>query len=107
MNTRVKFRSAQPSKGGQFSVGGNTRCELPSAARVAAVVVVALGVVHLLMGRDGDAAAAAGGFIGFGRDAMPVGLTAMRCLNARFGDAPRARPTSTLASMALFAWIGT
>jgi ESS family glutamate:Na+ symporter len=89
-----------------------------AAAQVAGVVMVALGIVYLLMGRDRDAAAAAGGFIGFGLGAMPVGLAVMRGLTARYGDAPRAMLAITLAASlfpdtanalaltALFAWLG-
>jgi ESS family glutamate:Na+ symporter len=70
------------------------------------------------MGRDRDAAAAAGGFIGFGLGAMPVGLAVMRRLNSRYGDTPRALLAVTLAASlfpdtanalalaALFAWLG-
>ncbi|MCU0765656.1 MAG: hypothetical protein MUF32_06665 [Burkholderiaceae bacterium] len=65
-----------------------------------------------------DAAAAAGGFIGFGLGAMPVDLAVMRGLSARYGDAPRAMLAITLAASlfpdtanalaltALFAWLG-
>lgn len=55
-------------------------------------------VVYVGMGRDRDAATAAGGFIGFGLGAMPVGLAVMRSLNARFGDTPRAILAVTLAA---------
>jgi len=89
-----------------------------AAAQVAGIVVVAVGIVYLLMGRDRDAATAAGGFIGFGLGAMPVGLAVMRGLTARYGDAPRAMLAITLAASlfpdtanalaltALFAWLG-
>ncbi|MCU0765216.1 MAG: sodium/glutamate symporter [Burkholderiaceae bacterium] len=66
--------------------------------QVAGVVAVAAAVVYLLMGRDRDAAAAAGGFIGFGLGAMPVGLAVMRRLNLRYGDTPRAILAITLAA---------
>jgi len=46
------------------------------------VVVVAVAVIYLLMGCDRDAATAAGGFVGFGMGAMPVGLAVMRRLSA-------------------------
>jgi ESS family glutamate:Na+ symporter len=86
--------------------------------QIVGVVAVAVGVVYWLMGRDRDAAAAAGGFIGFGLGAMPVGLAVMRRLNARYGDTPRAILAVTLAASlfpdtanalalaALFAWLG-
>lgn len=87
-------------------------------AQVIGIVVVAVGIVYLLMGRDRDAATAAGGFIGFGLGAMPVGLAVMRGLNARYGATPRAMLAITLAASlfpdtanalaltALFSWLG-
>ena len=86
--------------------------------QIVGVVAVAALAVFGLMGRDRDAAAAAGGFIGFGLGAMPVGLAVMRRLNARYGDTPRAILAITLAASlfpdtanalalaALFAWLG-
>ena len=86
--------------------------------QIAGVVAVATVVVFWLMGRDREAAAAAGGFIGFGLGAMPVGLAVMRRLNARYGDTPRAILAITLAASlfpdtanalalaALFGWLG-
>jgi ESS family glutamate:Na+ symporter len=86
--------------------------------QVAGTVAIAVLVVYWLMGRDRDAAAAAGGFIGFGLGAMPVGLAVMRRLNSRYGDTPRALLAVTLAASlfpdtanalalaALFAWLG-
>ena len=86
--------------------------------QIAGVVAVATVLVFWLMGRDRDAAAAAGGFIGFGLGAMPVGLAVMRRLNARYGDTPRAILAITLAASlfpdtanalalaALFGWLG-
>jgi ESS family glutamate:Na+ symporter len=86
--------------------------------QIVGVVAVAVLVVYWLMGRDRDAAAAAGGFIGFGLGAMPVGLAVMRRLSARYGDTPRAMLAVTLAASlfpdtanalalaALFAWLG-
>ena len=64
------------------------------------------------------AAAACGGFIGFGLGAMPVGLAVMRRLATRFGDTPRALLAVTLAASlftdtanalavnAFFGWLG-
>jgi ESS family glutamate:Na+ symporter len=89
-----------------------------AAAQVVGAIVVAVGIIYLLMGRDRDAATAAGGFIGFGLGAMPVGLAVMRGLNARYGETPRAMLAITLAASlfpdtanalaltALFAWLG-
>ena len=86
--------------------------------QIVGVVAVAVLVVYWLMGRDRDAAAAAGGFIGFGLGAMPVGLAVMRRLSVRYGDTPRAILAVTLAASlfpdtanalalaALFAWLG-
>jgi ESS family glutamate:Na+ symporter len=84
------------------------------------MVTVAVGilVVYLLFGRDRDAAAATGGFIGFSLGAMPVGLAVMRRLNTRFGETQRALLAITLAASlytdtanaliiaALFRWLG-
>ena len=87
-------------------------------AQVVGTVVIAVGIIYLLMGRDRDAATAAGGFIGFGLGAMPVGLAVMRGLNVRYGETPRAMLAITLAASlfpdtanalaltALFSWLG-
>ena len=58
-------------------------------AQIAVVVLVASLLVFPLMGRDRQAAVAAGGFIGFALGAMPVGLGTMRRLSgiARAGAA--------------------
>jgi len=72
------------------------------AAQVAVVVLVAVLLVFPVMGRDREAAIAAGGFIGFGLGAMPVGLGTMRRLSESLGPAPRAILVITLAA-SLFA----
>ncbi|MBK7080504.1 MAG: hypothetical protein IPI27_14315 [Betaproteobacteria bacterium] len=69
-----------------------------AAAQVALMAAIAILVLYPLFGRDREAAAACGGFIGFGLGAMPVGLAVMRRLNARFGDTPRALLAVTLAA---------
>ena len=69
-----------------------------AVAQVTLMAAIAVLVLYPLFGRDRDAAAAAGGFIGFGLGAMPVGLAVMRRLNARFGDTPRALLAITLAA---------
>jgi ESS family glutamate:Na+ symporter len=61
-----------------------------TVVQIAAVALIAFAVVYLLDGRDRDAAAASGGFVGFALGAMPVGLAVMRRLNARYGETPRA-----------------
>ena len=61
-------------------------------------VLIAVLVVYTLFGRDRDAAAASGGFIGFSLGAMPVGLAVMRRLNTTFGETPRALLAITLAA---------
>jgi ESS family glutamate:Na+ symporter len=71
-------------------------------AQVTIVVLVALLLVFPLMGRDRQAAIAAGGFIGFALGAMPVGLGTMRRLSESIGPAPRAFLVITLAA-SLFA----
>ena len=89
-----------------------------AAVQVAVIVIIGVGVVYPLFGRDRDAAAASGGFIGFSLGAMPVGLAVMRRLNASFGETPRAVLAITLAASlytdtanalilaALFRWLG-
>lgn len=67
-------------------------------AQATITVIVGVLVVYLLGGRDKDAAAATGGFIGFSLGAMPVGLAVMRRLNATVGDTPRALLAITLAA---------
>ena len=69
-----------------------------TAVHFALVLLVGVGVVFLLDGRDRDAAAAVGGFTGFALGAMPVGLAVMRRLNARYGETPRAMLGITIAA---------
>ena len=71
-------------------------------AQIAVVVLAASLLVFPLMGRDRQAAIAAGGFIGFALGAMPVGLGTMRRLSESLGPAPRAFLVITLAA-SLFA----
>jgi len=71
-------------------------------AQIAVVVLVASLLVFPLMGRDRQAAIAAGGFVGFALGAMPVGLATMRRLSESIGPAPRAFLVITLAA-SLFA----
>lgn len=71
-------------------------------AQIAVVVLAASLLVFPLMGRDRQAAIAAGGFIGFALGAMPVGLGTMRRLSETLGPAPRAFLVITLAA-SLFA----
>jgi ESS family glutamate:Na+ symporter len=89
-----------------------------AVAQVAATAAIAVLVVYPLFGRDREAAAASGGFIGFSLGAMPVGLAVMRRLNATFGETPRALLAITLAASlytdtanalviaAFFRWLG-
>jgi glutamate:Na+ symporter, ESS family len=93
---------------------------LLTAAVLQVLVIAAIGVavVYTLLGRGLEGAAAAGGFVGFGLGAMPVGLAVMRRLNARVGATPRALLAITLAASlfpdtanalilaALFRWLG-
>lgn len=69
-----------------------------TAVQIAMALLVGVGVVFLLDGRDRDAAAAVGGFTGFALGAMPVGLAVMRRLNARYGETPRAMLGITIAA---------
>ncbi len=68
------------------------------AAQISIVVLAASLLVFPLMGRDRQAAIAAGGFIGFALGAMPVGLGTMRRLQESLGPAPRAFLVITLAA---------
>jgi ESS family glutamate:Na+ symporter len=89
-----------------------------AAVQATVTVVIGISVVYLLFGRDREAAAATGGFIGFSLGAMPVGLAVMRQLNATVGDTPRAILAITLAASlftdtanavilaAMFRWLG-
>jgi ESS family glutamate:Na+ symporter len=89
-----------------------------AAAQVAGICAISVAVLYLPMGRDRDAAAASGGFVGFGLGAMPVGLAVMRRLNAQFGETPRALLAITLAASlfqdtanavilaTIFGWLG-
>lgn len=93
---------------------------LLTAALGQALVTAFIGVavVYTLMGRGREGAAAAGGFVGFGLGAMPVGLAVVRRFNARLGATPRALLAITLAASlfpdtanalilaALFRWLG-
>jgi len=67
------------------------------AAQVAVTTAVALLVLFPLLGRDYDAAVAAGGFLGFGLSSMPVAMATMDQVTSRFGPAPRAFLLITLA----------
>jgi ESS family glutamate:Na+ symporter len=69
-----------------------------TVVQIGAAVLIAFVVVFLLDGRDRDAAAASGGFMGFALGAMPVGLAVMRRLNARYGETPRAMLGITIAA---------
>jgi ESS family glutamate:Na+ symporter len=69
-----------------------------AVAQVVTTVLIAVLVVYTLFGRDREAAAASGGFIGFSLGAMPVGLAVMRQLNATVGETPRALLAITLAA---------
>jgi ESS family glutamate:Na+ symporter len=66
--------------------------------QIAIVVLAASLLVFPLMGRDRQAAVAAGGFIGFALGAMPVGLGTMSRLQESLGPAPRAFLVVTLAA---------
>jgi glutamate:Na+ symporter, ESS family len=71
-----------------------------AVAATAQIAITALLAVFLLYpvmkGRDGAIGAA--GFVGFGLGAMPVGLSAMKRLALKFGDAPKAFLVITLAA---------
>jgi ESS family glutamate:Na+ symporter len=66
-------------------------------AQVAVTTVVAVVVLFPALGRDYEAAVAAGGFLGFGLSSMPVAMATMDEVTSRFGPAPRAFLLITLA----------
>jgi ESS family glutamate:Na+ symporter len=76
-----------------------------SVGMIAVATVVQIAITALLAvllfypgvkGRDGAIGAA--GFVGFGLGAMPVGLSAMKRLALKYGDAPKAFLVITLAA---------
>jgi ESS family glutamate:Na+ symporter len=71
-----------------------------AVAAVVQIAITALLAVFLfypgMKGRDGAIGAA--GFVGFGLGAMPVGLSAMKRLALKYGDAPKAFLVITLAA---------
>jgi ESS family glutamate:Na+ symporter len=71
-----------------------------AVAAVVQIAITALLAVFLfypgVKGRDGAIGAA--GFVGFGLGAMPVGLSAMKRLALKYGDAPKAFLVITLAA---------
>lgn len=62
----------------------------PPAAQVAVVVLFALTVCFIIMGRDYDSAVMASGFVGFVLGTTANAVANMRALVVRFGPAPRA-----------------
>lgn len=69
-----------------------------AAVQTATTCAIAVLLVFPWFGRDRDAAAACGGFIGLGLGAMPIGLAVMRRLNEQLGDTPRALLAVTLSA---------
>jgi ESS family glutamate:Na+ symporter len=59
-------------------------------AQVALMLIFALGVTFMLMGRDYDAAVAAAGHVGYGLGITPNAVAAMDVLEQKFGPSPRA-----------------
>lgn len=90
-----------------------------SALQVTAIIGIAYFIVYKLFGRGHEGACAAGGFIGFGLGAMPVGLAVIRRLTETFGSCPKAILAITLAASlfcdtanavlisAFFKWFGS
>jgi ESS family glutamate:Na+ symporter len=65
--------------------------------QVSVTVAIAYFVLFRLLGRDYDAAVAAGGFLGFGLSSMPVAMATMDEIVKRYGPAPKAFLLITLA----------
>ncbi|HLL72851.1 MAG TPA: sodium/glutamate symporter [Pyrinomonadaceae bacterium] len=59
------------------------------AVQVVLMIIYALLVVFVLMGRDYEAAVTTGGFIGFGLGITPNAVANMEALTGRYGAAPR------------------
>ncbi|MBK1789846.1 sodium/glutamate symporter [Persicirhabdus sediminis] len=89
-----------------------------SILQVVGILIITYFLVYLSFGKGNEGSSAAGGFIGFGLGAMPVGLAVIRRLTDTFGDCPRAILSLTLAASlfcdtanavlisALFKWLG-
>ena len=71
------------------------------AAQCAVTALIAVLLVHRVLGGGHEGGVGAGGFIGFGLGAMPVGIATMKRVVQRVGPAPRAFVVVTLAA-ALF-----
>jgi len=67
------------------------------ALQVMISAFIGLIVLYRLLGRDYDAAVAAGGFVGFGLASMPVALATMDEVTSRHGPSPKAILVITLA----------
>jgi ESS family glutamate:Na+ symporter len=83
----------------QLAAVGDSVGMIVAAALAQVVIVTLLAVLLLYPGMKGrDGAVGAAGFVGFGLGAMPVGLSAMKRLTLKYGDAPRAFLVITLAA---------
>jgi len=71
------------------------------AAQCAVTAMIAVILVYRVLGGGHEGGVGAGGFIGFGLGAMPVGIATMKRVVQRVGPAPRAFVVVTLAA-ALF-----
>jgi glutamate:Na+ symporter, ESS family len=71
------------------------------AAQCATTALIAVLLVYRVLGGGHEGGVGAGGFIGFGLGAMPVGIATMKRVVQRVGPAPRAFVVVTLAA-ALF-----
>jgi ESS family glutamate:Na+ symporter len=70
-------------------------------AQVSITTLIAMLLIHRVLGGGHEGGVGAGGFIGFGLGAMPVGIATMKQVVERVGPAPRAFIVVTLAA-ALF-----
>ena len=71
------------------------------AAQVVVTVLIAVVLINRVLGGGHEGGVGAGGFIGFGLGAMPVGIATMKRVVQRVGPAPKAFIVVTLAA-ALF-----
>jgi ESS family glutamate:Na+ symporter len=65
--------------------------------QVAVTTLIGIFLLFRWLGRDYDAAVTVGGFLGFGLSSMPVAMSTMDSVTARYGPSPKAFLLITLA----------
>lgn len=69
-----------------------------SVLQVLAIIAISYFIIYRLFGGGHEGSCAAGGFIGFGLGAMPVGLAVIRRLTDTLGECPKAILAITLSA---------